>query len=293
MSDPAGNPLSEARIAILGLGLMGGSLAYDLAGKCAALVGVDPDLETQNLARASGCFQAVYARPTEIYSSVDVWILAAPVRAILTILAELPGWDSRSGIVLDIGSTKTQILAAMEELPVRFDPLGGHPMCGKETGSYASAGPGLFQGAAFAWCRLERTSPEAIQLATALTAAIGGIPRWLSAADHDRWTAATSHLPYLIASALAGTTPGDAAPLIGPGFQSTTRIAGSPPEMMLDVLLTNRQQILAAAARFQAGFQGFIDLLQSGEKAEIEQLSAHLQAGRKSRQHLLDSVNKP
>ena len=276
--------LAEARIAILGTGLMGGSLAYALSGHCAALVGVDPDPKTREMARASGIFQEVQPRAVDIVLPVDVWILAAPVRSILATLDDMPEWEGQSGIVLDIGSTKTQITAAMQNLPNRYEPLGGHPMCGKETGSFARAEANLFNEAPFAWCRLERSSSRAIDFAEELTTHLNARPLWISAEIHDRWVAATSHLPYLIANALAGATPAEAGPLVGPGFRSTTRVAGSHPEMMLDILLTNRTEILSAASRFQDVFQALISFL---AESDSDELSQHLQAGRHNHSLLL------
>jgi len=194
-------------------------------------------------------------------------------------------WKSRGGIVLDLGSTKAQIIQAMRTLPGAFDPLGGHPMCGKEQNSFTHAEAGLFRGATFAFCRLERSSSQVIQFAEELVRAIGAAPLWLNAESHDQWTAATSHLPYLIANALAAATPLQVAPLIGPGFRSTTRVAGSNSGMMLDILLTNRSQILTAAASFQDTFQKLLALLEADGEQELAQ---NLQTGRVQRDELLN-----
>jgi len=290
MPEPGDSPvrdLAAAHIAILGLGLMGGSLAYALAGKCAALLGVDPDPQARQLASASGLFSEVRPLAPALSSPVEVWVLAAPARAILAILDEMPAWSGRGGIVLDLGSTKVQITAAMQELPARYDPLGGHPMCGKETGSFASADGGIFHGAPFAFCRLERSSPRAVGFAVALCEALNAHAVWLPAEVHDRQVAATSHLPYLVANALAAATPLDAAPLVGPGFRSAARLAGSPPEMMLDILLTNRVQILDSARRFQAAFESLVSALEDpGDPGSVD-LRERLQSGRQKRSDLL------
>ena len=159
-------------------------------------------------------------------------------------------------------------------------------MCGKEQNSFAHAEAGIFHGATFAFCRLERSSAQAIQFAKELSLTLEAIPLWLSAETHDQWTAATSHLPYLIANALAAATPLEVAPLIGPGFSSTTRVAGSNPSMMLDILVTNRAQILAAAASFQ---DTFLKLLSSLETDSELELSQSLQSGQVHRDELLNS----
>ncbi|HLE15166.1 MAG TPA: prephenate dehydrogenase/arogenate dehydrogenase family protein, partial [Anaerolineales bacterium] len=170
---------------------------------------------------------------------------------------------------------------AMQRLPERFDPLGGHPMCGKERSGLANADPQLFQEAVFAFTPLGRTSSRARVFAKGLAWQVGAQPLWLDAQTHDRWVAATSHLPYLLANALAFSTPGEAAPLAGPGYRSTTRLAQTSPGMMLDVLMTNRENLLDASGRFRAHLDLLDELLQRGD---FEALLAYLRRGT-DRQH--------
>jgi prephenate dehydrogenase len=263
MKEPAftrSDLLSSARVAIVGLGLMGGSLALALRGRCTELLGIDPDPNALALALELGAADRVSANPAELLPEADVIILAAPVLAILSLLQALPDLHPGSPIVLDLGSTKREIVQAMEALPARFDPLGGHPMCGKETNTLRSAEAGLFAGRPFAFTPLAHTSARARQLADELVAVLGARPLWLDAETHDRWAAATSHAPYLIANALSTATPLEAqAALAGSGYQSTTRIAATPPEIMGDILMTNRENVLAALAAFRAQ----LDILES------------------------------
>ncbi|HLF89808.1 MAG TPA: prephenate dehydrogenase/arogenate dehydrogenase family protein [Anaerolineales bacterium] len=243
--------LSQTTIAIFGLGLMGGSLALGLHGKCARIIGVDPDSETCHLAQAHNVTDLASTTPTGFVDQAGLVILAAPVRGILTLIEQLPRLHPGSPVVLDLGSTKMEICHALENLPDRFDPIGGHPMCGKETSGLANADPAIFQGAAFALTPLSRTREHARTLAREVAIALGAHPIWLDAATHDEWVAHTSHLPYLLAAALAHATPEETAPLTGSGFRSTARLAGSSPHMMSDVLMTNRAPILRALARFR------------------------------------------
>lgn len=250
--------LSQTRLAILGLGLMGGSLGLALRGRCAALFGIDPDPAARKLALERQVVQHVAGEAAEVIPLVDMLVLAAPVSAILESLEQLPVWFSSgltypdSLVVLDLGSTKSDICAAMQALPAGFDPIGGHPMCGKEKATLAFAEPTLYQGAPFALVPLGQTSPRARNLASELVEAIGARPLWVDAATHDAWTAATSHLPYLLASTLAGVTPPQAAPLVGPGWRSTARLAGSSLPMMLDILRTNRENVLPGLRGYTA-----------------------------------------
>ncbi len=255
---------------------MGGSLALALHGKCRMLLGSDPDPAALALARDCRAVDVSSADPAEILSRADLVILAAPVRAILRLIADLPRLHSGRAVVLDLGSTKRAVTRAMQGLPARFDPLGGHPMCGRERGTLSAADPHLFEGKTFAFTALERSTPLARQLALELAAAVGARPLWLDPETHDRWTASSSHLPYLVANALAAATPPEVAPMVGTGFLSTTRLAVSPVSMMLDVVLTNREYVQPALRRLQdqlARLQSALDandepalyaLLQSG-----------------------------
>src|SRR5512142_2192162 len=131
--------LSETRVAILGLGLMGGSLALALRGRCAELIGIDPDPAVLDLASRWRLVDRLDAQPARLLPEADVVVLAAPVRAILRLLADLPAAHPGAPVVLDLGSTKGDVLRAMDGLPGRFDPIGGHPMCGKERSSLREA----------------------------------------------------------------------------------------------------------------------------------------------------------
>jgi prephenate dehydrogenase len=257
--------LSAARIAIVGLGLMGGSLALALKGKCAALYGVSPTPATLENALRINLVSRAAADPATILPWADVIVLAAPIPAILNLLTRLPELVPQRCIVLDLGSSKEVILSAMNVLPGRFDPIGGHPICGKERLSLANAESGLYKGAPFVLTPLERTSTRARQCAQQIVDGVCGRAVWLDAATHDAGIAATSHLPYLLASALALATPSVPDALVGPGFRSTSRLAATPSGMMLGVLQSNRTNLLASLARFRNSLDAFEAAL-SGEE---------------------------
>jgi prephenate dehydrogenase len=246
MPDP--DFLSTANIAILGLGLMGGSLAMALRGQCAALLGVDPNENVLDLALHSGLVDKASSDSAELLPQSDIVILAAPVRVILSLLGKLPGLHPGSALVLDLGSTKREIFKAMLELPPRFSPIGGHPICGKEKSGLENAQASLYQGAPFVLIPMPDTSPAGAATAERLVQAVGARPLWLDAETHDRWIAFTSHLPYLLALALAQATPSEASLLVGPGFRSTSRVAATPASVMLDILATNRLNVLESVA---------------------------------------------
>ena len=253
----------EQSIGIVGLGLMGGSLALALRGYCTRIIGVDPNPETLALARERKVVDFATDNLAKALAQIDLLILAAPVRANLALLEKIPQIHSGSLAILDLSSTKAEIVAAMNKLPKRFTALGGHPMCGKETAGLAHADGKLFWDTTFALTETARTTPALRAVAKKVLAIISAQPLWIDAEKHDRWAAATSHLPYLLSAALVISTPLEAAPLIGPGFQSVSRLAASDTTMMQDILITNQAQVLAALYRYRAALDEIENALQN------------------------------
>lgn len=266
----------DLQVAVVGLGLMGGSLAMGLGGHCAQILAVDPDVRTREIAIRAGIVNQVSADPAEILPLADLVILAAPVSAILEIIPALPSLHPGSPVVIDLGSTKAKICQALGKLPGRFEVVGGHPMCGKAAGGLEHAEAGLFLDSPFAFTPLPNTTERALQCAQQLAYILGAKPVWTGPNTHDSWVAATSHLPYLLSSALSLATPPEAAQLVGPGFRSTSRLAGSPATIMLPILETNREQVLEALARFRVHLDQIEKALSTGE---LETLKASLDRG--------------
>jgi prephenate dehydrogenase len=269
MSQPDFN-LAESKIAIIGLGLMGGSLALGLRGKCAALYGIDPHLPTLELALSQHIVDYADSDPAKLLPEADLVILSAPVPAILTLLEQLPTYTSDLCIVMDLGSTKKLIVESMSRLPERFDPIGGHPICGKEKLSLANAERTLYYAAPFLLTPLARTSPRAISAAYQIIEALGAKANLLDATEHDRILASTSHLPFLLSSALALATSEDVSSFIGPGFKSTSRLAGTSPSMMLGVLQTNYENVLNVLHELQHQLAEIESALSSGDFKKLE-----------------------
>ena len=286
MDEPGFERLKRARVTIAGLGLMGGSLALALRGNVREITGIDPDPAAGPLALASGTVDRMAG--FESACDGDLLILAAPVRAILEQLAALASADPAHPItVLDLGSTKTEIASAMQSLPAAFDPIGGHPMCGKEVSGLAHAEAGLFQDRLFVLTPLARTTPDGLALAQALVAAVGARVLALSPNRHDRLAAVSSHLPYSAAAVLvrAAESLGDDMvwPMAASGFRDTSRLAASDVTMMLDILLTNRQAILDGLRLYQAEMQALAGLL---EAADADALRGWLQQAQARRSDL-------
>ena len=276
--------LADSKIAILGLGLMGGSLALALRGKCAALFGIDPHRPTLARASAQQIVDLADSDPARlrVLPEADIIILSAPVPAILDLLADLPALTPNPCIVMDMGSTKRSIVESMSRLPERFDPIGGHPICGKEKLSLENAEANLFFGAPFLLTPLERTSPRALSAARQIVQAVGAQASIVGASEHDRMLAYASHLPFLLSSALTLAAPPEAAPFVGPGFKSTSRLAGTPASMMLGVLQTNRENVLTALHEIQNQLAEMEAALSANDFSTVETLLNGAQAKRQS-----------
>jgi prephenate dehydrogenase len=249
--------LRSAHVCIIGLGLMGGSLGMALrAGHaCASVTGSDRVAETRAQAIALGSVDSAFPDARDAVRQADLVILATPVRAIVRLLGELAPAFRAGAIVMDLGSVKSPIVAAMAGLPPDVQPIGGHPMCGKERAGLAAADPGLFRNAVFCLAPLERTSAETLAVARDLVAAVGARSLVIESRRHDRLVAVSSHLPYLVAAALTATAGETAAGddllwmVTASGFRDTSRLAGSDVDMMMDILLTNSNNVASAARR--------------------------------------------
>ena len=264
--------LADMNVAILGLGLMGGSLAMALHGKVRTITGVDPNDSTLKLAEGKKVFDHLAAEVGNNLEFADLIFLAMPVRKIIQTILDLQTIKTGNPIVMDLGSTKVDIMQAMNALPERFDPIGGHPMCGKEKSSFSAADPNLFIDNPFIFTRLDRTSIHACTTANQLAETMLAFPIWLDAATHDRWVASTSHLPYLIASALASCTPLESAQVVGSGYESTSRVSATNPQVMLDVLMTNRENVLTRLRTYQNNLDLFKSALETEDTETLHQL---------------------
>ncbi len=265
-------PLHTSRVAILGAGLMGGSLALALRGRVAGLYLADPDPEARALARAWGLGDMVTAHPGEAARHADVILLAAPVRAILELIPQLPAWVPHPAVVMDVGSTKATICRLLETLPPRFDAIGGHPLAGKTERGLAHADPRLFARRPFVLTPLPRTGPRARAFAQTLVNLLAARPVWMDPETHDRMVAFTSHAPYLLSLALALAVPPESRSVFGPGFESGVRLAGSSPRMMLDIMMTNLDAVLEALEAVEDVLEAARVALEKGRESELRRL---------------------
>jgi prephenate dehydrogenase len=276
----------QARVAVVGLGLMGGSLAGALRGHCRAVVGVARRAEAVEMALACGLVDEGTTDLAAGVSRAGVVVLATPVRVILRQLAEIGPLLPAGCVLMDLGSTKADVVATMEGLPGHVQPLGGHPMCGKEVSGLDAADPALYRGRTFILSPLPRTSAAALALGRQLARAAGAHPLVLAPDRQDFLVATLSHLPYLLACGLVATadatTSADPAAweIVAGGFRDTSRVAGSDVTMMLDILMTNRDEVLRAVAAFQDQLARLAALVENGDEEALRTALGAIRAER-------------
>ena len=245
-----GQPPVFQRVGIVGLGLIGGSIA--LAARdtwpAALVIGVDRKdvLERAMLRHAID----VAADDAVVLAEADLVILAAPIQQNLEILRDLPDNITGSAVVTDTGSTKRAIVDAAMALPDRFTFIGGHPLGGAARGGIEHARPDMFSGRPWLFTPAHSNDPHALDKLKAFVSGLGAIPRILSPSEHDHLLAFISHLPQLTVSALmhvVGEAAGeDGLSLSGRGLQDTTRLASSPSDIWKEVCATNADEIGSA-----------------------------------------------
>ncbi|MCC7162392.1 MAG: prephenate dehydrogenase [Anaerolineae bacterium] len=275
--------------AIVGLGLMGGSLALALKQKYPAqkIIGITRTRATLDLALARGAIDSA-SDQLAAARAANLIVLAAPVRTILRQIADLAEIAPDGAILLDMGSTKSRIVRAMDALPERLGAVGGHPMCGKEIAGFEAAEPTLYQDKIFVLTPTARTDTNALETARNLARAIGSRVIELDAARHDEIVAAVSHLPYVVSSNLAGTV-GDFAEndatvwnIASSGLSDTSRLAASDVQMMLDTLLTNSENVADLMRAYSRRFGDLADALYNGDEAALRAMLEQAAAVRRN-----------
>lgn len=254
---------------------MGGSLAMALRGRVGGLAGVDRHAATRQLALRRQIVETATDDLTTGIANADLVVLATPVRSIITVLEQLPHLRPEGCMLLDLGSTKQEICTAMEKLPDEFAAVGGHPMCGKETAGLQAADANLYRGQTFVLTRNARTTPAVEAAALAIVSAAGARPLFMEAEEHDRLVAMASHVPYLISAALmhcaAAMDDNAVWAVSASGFRDTSRLSGSDPRMMLDILLTNRDAVSGALSAYRQMLEQLSNWLETTEESTLSQ----------------------
>jgi prephenate dehydrogenase len=272
------------RVAIVGVGLIGGSLGMALRARGIArrVVGVGRDGERLASARRLGAIDEAALDLAAGVEGADLVVLATPVGQILDSLPRLAPCLAAGALVTDVGSTKGQIARAGDAHLPPGAFVAGHPMAGSERSGVEAATPELFAGAVWALTPTAATALEAVDRVAALVATLGARVVVLDPEAHDRAVAVTSHLPHVLAYALSALAAAEAErsghlyALAAGSFASATRVAASPPELWRDVALTNREALAGALRAYRADLDRVLGALEAGD---ADLLQARFQAG--------------
>jgi len=290
--------MAYKRTAIIGIGLIGGSfaLAAKRAGSIETVVGVARSDETLQAALEIGAADEVTTDPAEAVRGADLIYIAVPVGATRGVFEQIRDSLESGALVTDAGSTKREVMqAAAELLPDHVSFIGGHPMAGSEQSGVRAARADLFEGAAYYITPSETTTQDQLDHMLALVRALGARPDVKVAEYHDRLMAATSHLPHLVAAALAGTIHRLASGhkelgnFLGAGFTDTTRLAEGSPEVWRDILLSNPDNVAAALDEMIQQLQQFAAAFQETDRQTFDRL---LEGARQARRELLEQQRR-
>ena len=271
------------RIAIIGLGLIGGSMGLALRKKKADLevVGFARRREVASRAVELGAVDRTEGDLLAVVRGADLVLIATPTMAMKEIMDNIRESLDEGCIVTDVASTKTQVMGWAEEcLPSRVSYIGGHPMAGKETSGIEAANTDLFIGCTYCLVPGRSATKEAIDKVEGLVRQIGAKPIFIDASEHDMLVAAVSHLPMVISSALVSMTTENPswdkmAELAATGYRDLTRLASGSPEMSGDICHTNREFILRCIDEYIEELEKFRHLISEGSE-ELDE--AFLQA---------------
>jgi prephenate dehydrogenase len=281
-----GQPPIFQRVGVVGLGLIGGSIA--LAARQTWPAGLVIGVDRKDVLERAMVLHAidVAADDLVVLAEADLVILAAPIQQNLELLRDLPDHVAGSAVVTDTGSTKREIVEAAKRLPERLTFVGGHPLGGAARGGIDHARPDLFTGRPWLFTPAEerdresRSPSSAVEQLKAFAAGLGAAPRILSPAGHDHLLALISHLPQLTVSALmhvVGEAVGEQGlELSGRGLVDTTRLASSPADIWKEVCATNADEVGAALDALVGVLTNLRAGLKSGESIDDVFESANL-----------------
>ena len=271
------------RIAIIGLGLIGGSLG--LAVKGARLdnlevVGYDGEWGVGPKAQRLGAIDRATRDARSAARDAALVVIATPVLAIREVMEEIAPALREGCVVTDTGSTKAEVLRwAGEVLPGHVDFVGGHPLAGKEQSGIQAADARLFAGAAYCVVPHVNASELAINAVLSLVGIVGARPVFIDAEEHDSYVAAVSHLPLVLSVALFSLARNsqawpDMAELAASGFRDLTRLASGDPNMSHDICITNREHILHWLDRMAGELSRYRELIRDKDEELFKALAS-------------------
>lgn len=277
------------RLAVLGLGLMGGSLALAARrrGLAAHVSGYARRAATRAQALAAGAVDAAFDDPADAVRGADLVVLCTPVLTMEGLLRACRDALAPGALVTDVGSTKRVLVDTLDMLLRERDAafVGSHPMCGSEQSGFDVADEGLYEGAMVIVTPAAGTAEDAVGRVSRFWEGVGGRVRVMSPDAHDRTIARTSHLPHLVAAALAVTVGRDGAgagPYCGSGFRDTSRVAEGSEDMWHDIVKSNDRAILDELGAYERVLVQVRELVAAGDFEGVRRFLASARAHRRA-----------
>jgi prephenate dehydrogenase len=262
-------------VAIVGVGLIGGSIGLALRQREMAeqVIGIGRRQATLRAARRVGAVSHTTIDVAKGVADAELVIVCTPVGRIVEHVREAAKHCREGALITDAGSTKEAIVAALDNsLPRGCRFLGSHPLAGSEKNGPSHANADLFDGRVAILTPTKNTRAEDFDALEEFWSSLGSVVIQMSAADHDRALALTSHLPHAAAVALAATLPETYFRLTGSGFLDTTRLAGGEPELWKQIFAANRTNVLAALEKYSEKLNALAAAIRQGDDQALENL---------------------
>jgi prephenate dehydrogenase len=266
--------------AIIGLGLIGGSLARDLAARGVRVRAYDADERHMQAALQSGCVHEALDATLSGVDESDLIVIAVPVDNATDVLRRTAPHVSRARLITDVGSTKTKIVDLAAELGLGARFVGSHPLAGDHRSGWDASRAGLFHEARVYVCPRADTSPCLVELVSNFWRSVGAQPLVMDAEVHDSKLAWTSHLPHMLSTALALALAGADVDRddLGPGGRDMTRLAGGSLDVWTAIARENAAAIDAALVSAEREIAGMRQALNRADLADLRERFAAARA---------------
>jgi len=262
-------------VAIVGVGLIGGSIGLALRNRGLAkqVIGIGRDTATLQQAMQSGAVTRTTTDLNEGVAAADLVIVCTPVESIVRYVRQAAAACPAGALLTDAGSTKAEIVNALASgLPVGVSYIGSHPIAGSEKTGAAHATADLFEGRTVVLTPTEQSPADKVDQLRNFWSSLGATVHVMTPEAHDAALAASSHLPHLVAASLAGATELDVLPLTAGGWRDTTRVAAGSPELWTQIIGQNRTNILASLARFEESLSALRSALETKDDRRLTEL---------------------
>ena len=262
-------------LTIVGVGLIGGSIGLGARtrGVARTIRGVGRQRPGLDRALSIGAIDDAFLDLGEAAGDSDLIVFCTPVDRIAAQVLDAAPHYTQETLLTDAGSTKATIVRAIDgNLPPGIAFVGGHPLAGSEKRGPEHADAKLFEGRLTVLTPTAATDPAALERVVAFWQGLGSRTCVMPPEEHDQALALTSHLPHLLASALAGVLPRELHALTASGFRDTTRVAAGDPALWSAIFADNRPALLLALARFEERLAGFKQAVQAGDSATLHEL---------------------